>query len=217
MPHGAARGRAGVLLGAMLLSGCTGGGTVSSTAVASSPPPSPVTLLLRLDDLPLPGFTVQSGPSSLDVTRLAGGDPGLAEELRRDGVTGGATVRFFRAVPQLADANGPVDIIEVVESTASAAAAHRVFAAEAGRRDAEAGAVSLSTGPLGDEGHGDFTTASASGVVVAQTVLAWRVGDLVTVLTVRERLAGSPLAHALAVALPALVHQRGTTPQPAAA
>ena len=201
-------------LGAALIgcSNATGAGaTTSAVALRTS---SPETYLLGLDELPLPGFTVVVPSAAVTSADLTGGDQVRLDRLRADHFEAGATVRFFRSVADFANSNGPVDVISTVERFASVAGAGDAFTAEVQREDSAPGATPLSTGPLGDEGHGDLTTANVNGVTAAQTVLVWRTANLVSVLEVHERLSGSPLAHALAIARPQVARQGGATPAP---
>jgi hypothetical protein len=203
-----------VALAAVLL-GCSGG--LSS----SSPTPSgplltgpPASYLLQLDDLPLPGFTVATAAASVTAAELAAADQGRADGLRSAHLAAAARVRYFRPVADFATSNGPVDVISTVERFTTVAGASKGFTVEAAYQDSLPGAIPLSTGPLGDQGHGVLTTADSNGVPVARTVLVWRVANLVSILEVHERLGGSPLAHALNVARPQLVRQGGATPLP---
>lgn len=203
---------AGVLAG--LVAGCSGAASTSAT-----PPPAVHTAaaesyLLRLDELPVPGFTVQAAAALVDLATLAGGDQARADRLDADRFQSAASVRYFRPVGDLGNSNGPLDVLCTVLRFAAVAGAGDAFAAEAARQDAVTGATPLSTGPLGDQGHGDLTTADDAGIAVAQTVLVWRSANLVTILEVHERLGGSPLAHALQVARPLVARVGGATPPP---
>lgn len=201
-------------LGAVLL-GCSSatstGATASQVALRTG---SPESYLLRLDDLPLPGFTVATPTAALTTADVTGGDQVRLDRLHADHFEAGARVRYFRPVGDFANSNGPVDVISTVQRFAGIAGADDAFVAEVQRQDSASGATPLSTGPLGDEGHGDLTTANANGVTVAQTVLVWRTANLVSVLEVHERLAGSPLTHALTIAQPQVARQGGRTPAP---
>lgn len=197
------------------LAACSGGGT--STPTPSALPlrtAAPQTYLLTLDELPLAEFQVQDAPAAVDATTLAGGDQVRLDRLTHDQLQAAARVRFFRPVTDLGNSNGPVDVVATVERFAASDGAADAFTAEAQHQDSAPGATPLSTGPLGDEGHGDLVTADSAGVTVAQTTLVWRTVNLVSILVVRERLGGSPLAHALTVARPMLVRQGGATPLP---
>jgi len=64
-----------------------------------------------------------------------------------------------------------------------------------------------------DYAAGPNATA-ADGTALAQTTLVWRSVNLVCVLVVRERLAGSPLKDALLIATPQIARQGSATPAP---
>jgi hypothetical protein len=84
-----------------------------------------------------------------------------------------------------------------------------VFAALIAHLDAVTGAIPVTTGPLGDAGHADLVEVTDQGVTVAQVTLTWRVGDLVSMLVVRERQTGSPVQDALITAHPQVVREQG--------
>ncbi|HEY6377801.1 MAG TPA: hypothetical protein VI316_01340 [Candidatus Dormibacteraeota bacterium] len=197
------------------LLGCSSGAS-AGTSLAAEPLRSapPAAYLLQLDDLPLPGFTVDSPPAPVAVDGLAGGDQLRAARLRADHFAAAAQARYFRPTADFANSNGPVDVISTVERFASVSGAGDAFLAETQHQDSAAGSTPLATGPLGDQAHGVLVTADANGIPVARTVLVWRTANLVSILEVHERLAGSPLAHALAVAAPQVARQGGATPLP---
>jgi hypothetical protein len=177
-------------------------------ACGSSPSPSAPTLnraasayLLGLDQLKAPGFSAVEPAHSVDGTTLAANDPSLATALAAGGVQQAATVRYFRPVAALATANGPVDVRSTVIRCAGASGAGGVFAGERVHNDAVPGAVPASAGALGDDSHADQSRVTASdGTPLVEITLTWRIANLVSVLVVRGRDSGSPLADALILA-----------------
>ena len=165
-------------------------------------------LLLRLDELPAAGFTVTTAPSPVAVD-VAAGDEGVATALRGAGFRDAATARYFRAVPSLRTSNGPLDVTTTVLRFTSAQGATTGFAAMSKHMDSVGGTIPVSTGPLGDAGHGEVLEVTDQGVTVAQASLVWRSDDLVSLLVVRERDTGSPLQDALLVAHPQVVREQG--------
>lgn len=206
--------RALVVVAALLaVGGCGGGGSGSGSG---TPSPTPlahsgqaVDYLLRLDELTLPGFTAASAGAPTDATTLAAGDSALASALAAAGVRSAASARYFRSVPTLATANGPIDVLTTVVVCGGASAALSLFDALTKHFDAVPGAIAVSTGHLGDAGHGDLLEAAQQTVTVAQVTLTWRSGDLVTMLVVRERDTGSPVQDALIVARPQVLRLSG--------
>jgi hypothetical protein len=192
---------------------CGGDGSASASATPSPSgrvhPGSAVGDLLRLDELTLPGFTVASAPAEVDVAALSAGDSALASALASAGVRSAASARYFRSVPALATAEGPVDVTTTVLACGGPPGAATLLGAFAKHLDGVSGAIPVSTGPLGDGGHADVVEAVQDGVTVAQVTLAWRSGDLVSILVVRERNTGSPLADALIVARPQVQRLQG--------
>ncbi|HET9052205.1 MAG TPA: hypothetical protein VFO60_10930 [Candidatus Dormibacteraeota bacterium] len=197
------------LLGLAVAAGavsCGGGGTQT----ASSPTPhagSATDWLLRLDELTLPGFRVATGTGTIDPASLGAGDATVASAVRAAAVRSAAQAHFFREVPELATAGGPIDVTTTVVVCGSAGGATTLRDALARHLDGVPGATGVSTGPLADGGHADLSQATVQGVTVAQTTLVWRAGDLVSVLVVGERDTGSPVQDALVVAAPQVRRQ----------
>jgi len=179
---------------AALLAAC--GGPASPT-----PHPVPATrYLLSLDQLITPDFTVNEPPHTQDATALAGGDATVARTLRDAGLQSAATVRYVREI-DVSTANGPIDVIDSSAVFAGAAGAHRIFGDDVRRLDAQSGATSISTGPLGDEAHAaGVVRQAASGVALVQITVEWRVGNLLNILVVRGRNGGTRLDDALILA-----------------
>ncbi len=164
--------------GGLLLAACGSGGSLPSPLHTAAP----ATYLLSLDELRTPGFAVAEEPH------------GTA------GDCAAATVRYFREVPELALANGPLDVRSTVLRCASVAQAATAYAAAMKRTDAVGGATPESTGVLGDAAHADVLRVSSGGVGLVEVTLTWRSANLVSTLVMRERDAGNPLADALILA-----------------
>ena len=204
------RGRSLVLTCALasgVVSACAGASTSTSSPAPSPHAGTASDYLLRLDELTLPGFTVAGAPAAIDPATLAPGDAAVATALRSAGVRSAAQAHYFRAVADLATANGPIDVTTAVVACGGAAAATAVRDALARHLDARPGATGVSTGPLGDGGHGSLVETVSSGVTVAQATLVWRAGDLVSEVVVGERDTGSPVQDALIVAAPQVRRQ----------
>lgn len=184
---------------ALLLASCGSGGG------GASPSPTPrlftggtAGYLLTLDEIRIAGFTVNEPAHTLSLEQVAAGDTQLAVALRAAGMQQASTVRYFRDVPDLATANGFIDVRNTVLRFASAGQAHRGYLAEARHTDAVPHIVPESTDALGDEAHADqFTTTDPSGVQVVEDTVIVRNANLVDILVVRGRLGGTGLSDAL--------------------
>jgi hypothetical protein len=192
------RTSAGGLLLALALAGCGSG----------SPTPSPTLLsrsasssLLTLDELRTPGFTVNEPVHAVASAALAGDDAALGRALHGVSLRDAATERFFRDVPELATANGPLDVRSTVLRCDATAGGHGAYAALVAHTDAVAGILAESAGALGDEAHADeLRSTSPAGVPLVEVTLTWRVANVVAVLVVRGREGGTGLPDALILA-----------------
>lgn len=196
--------------------------TVLATASCGSGPPgppvptvvlrseTPSTYLLRLDELPLPGFTAAQPAHDVDAATLGGDDAGAAQRLRDAGLLAASRVDYFREVPSLDTDTGPVEVIATVLRFGDVTGADQGFAVLSARADAAPGAEPVSTGPLGAGGHATLIMATApDGVVAVQVLLVWHRANLVNQVVIRERLAGSPVEDALHTVAP-MVAREGT-------
>jgi hypothetical protein len=157
--------------------------------------------LLGLDQLKAPGFVAVEAAHSVSAESLAAGDTALAAALKSAGVQDAATARWFRSVPELSTANGPIDVRSTVFRCSSTAGAHSAYAALTRHTDAVPGMVAESAGPLGDEAHADELGSVASdGTRLVEITVSWRTANLVAVLVARGREGGSSLADALILA-----------------
>jgi hypothetical protein len=189
------------VVGAALLSGCSGSG-------GDSPAPTPAVFtrgaasyLLGIDQLRVAGFTVAEAPHAVGFGAASAGDSQLSVALRANGLQDGATVRYFRDVPDLATANGFIDVRSTVLRFAGGGPAHRAFLAEVRHTDAVPHVVPESTDALGDEAHGDLLTVTdADGVQVLEATVMVRNANLVELLVVRGRVGGTSLDDALILA-----------------
>jgi hypothetical protein len=112
-----------------------------------------------------------------------------------------ATVRYFREVPELATANGPVDVRSTVLRFGSVGDAHAAYGGLTKRVDAVPSMVPASAGVLGDEAHADqLMSVSPQGVELIEVTITWRVENVVAQLVVRGREGGTGLSDALILA-----------------
>jgi len=183
-----------------LLSSCGGGG--------GAPSPTPtlftrgaVAYLLTLDQLRVAGFTVDEAAHTVGSSGVSAGDPQLQTGLRAAGMRDAATVRYFRDVPDLATADGFIDVRSTVLAFSGGGPAHRAFLAEVRHTDAVPHIVPESTDALGDEAHADLlTVTSPDGVPVVELTVITRHANLVEIVVIRGRQGGTSLADALILA-----------------
>ena len=200
-PGGAAVAVA-ALGGAALVAVACGAGTGSESSSPACPGADPVSGLLHLDDLPLAGFTVTQAPQPVAAAALTGGDAAAAAALGGDGLVAAAQAHYFRQGVTLDTANGPVDVIVDAARFGDPAGAGHAYDQTVRRRDAEAGAAPVSTGPVGDSAHGDVILSSpAGGIPVVQYTVTVRVGALLDSVTVRGRQGGTGIGDAVVLAL----------------
>jgi len=167
------------LAGLLALAAC---GSSGAPVAPTLSPRSASSYLLTLDELRTPGFAVVEAAHSVSAACPA------------------ATERYFRAVPDLATANGPVDVRTTVLRCDTVAAASTAYATVTRQTDAVSGEVAESAGALGDVAHADELHTSGQGVGLAEVTLIWRTANLVSTLIVRERDTGGGLADALILA-----------------
>ena len=159
------------------------------------------TYLLTLDELRVPGFTVDEPAHTLGYDSASAGDPQLSTALHAAALQDAATTRFFRDVSELGTANGFIDVRSTVLRFPATGAAHRAYLAETRHTDAVPGIVAESTDALGDEAHaGQLTVTSPDGVQLIEVTVVVRNANLVELLIVRGRLGGTSLADALTLA-----------------
>ena len=165
--------------------------------------------VLRLDDLPSAGFTVVEAAHRIDAGAVAPAGVSAAT-LRGDGLVDAARARYLLPAPELATANGPLDVISLVERFGSTSGAAAAYASEVAALDHVAGAELLSTGPLGDAGHATIEAASVpTGITAVQVTLEWRSGALVNRLLVRGRQGATGLGDALILGRRQLAREPG--------
>jgi hypothetical protein len=186
-----------VAVAAGVLAGCSSATTTTTRVLTGSA----TRYLLQIDDLAAPGFAVAEAARTTSAAEIAGSDSVLASALRDGGMQGAAVVRYLNAVPQLATANGPLDVVSTVELFADATGAAAAYAATVRHTDAVSGAQVISTGSLGDASHADMLAATASDQTqVVQFTVTFRVANAVNVLVSRGRLGGTAIADALIIA-----------------
>jgi len=178
---------------AVLLGGC---GSPTSPLLLRGDPRG---YLLSLEQLPSPDFTVYSGAAATDAGWL---DTGSAATLTRDGFQAAATVEYLRQgeLVDLATSNGPITLTSAVARFASPGGAAAAVGSLASALNARAGAVPLSTGPLGDGGHAVSNSATLDSVAVVRITVVWRVANLVNSLAADGRSGGLDLDQLLPVA-----------------
>jgi hypothetical protein len=161
---------------------------------------APASYVLPLDRLPAAGFVAAEAPHPADAAALWG-QAAVQSALRAAGLSGVASAHYVRQVPELATANGPLDVVPTVAAFAAAAGAQDGMRRVVAELDARPGAGALSAGDLGDESHAITETALAGdGTRVVQVTVVWRVVNLVNELAVRGRLGGTGLGDAIVLA-----------------
>ena len=160
----------------------------------------PVQYLLKLAQLQSPDFTVKIPPTSQPAAGFASGNPTAQSQLTQAGLTGAASVTFFRTT-DFPTSNGPIEVVDSVVRFTGEDGAHEWFVADGDRLNKEQGAEAISTGALGDEVHATTQVATApDGVPAIQITLEWRVSNIVALLHVRGRYGGARLEDALVLA-----------------
>jgi hypothetical protein len=176
--------------------GC-GGTAAPSPSLLSGPPAAYV---LRLDQLPAAGFIADTQPQSVDAGALSS-DGAVVSGLRRDGLRGVATAHYLRTVPELATANGPLDVVATVAAFGTVTGAHTGMGRLATDADGRAGAGVVSAGDLGAESHAVTEAATTpDGTRVVQVTVIWRVANLVDEVAVRGRMGGTGVGDAVVIA-----------------
>lgn len=156
--------------------------------------------VLRLDQLPAPGFTAVMTPRVLDVSALSA-DSAVESAVGKAGLGGVAGAEYVNEAPVLATANGPLDIVATVAAFSAATGAHAAMARLAAALDARPGASGISAGDLGAESHAVSQTATATdGTAVVQFTVLWRVANLVNLMAVRGRVGGTGIGDAVVLA-----------------
>jgi hypothetical protein len=172
---------------------------------------APAGYVLRLDQLPAAGFVADASPHPVDATALAGAAE-VVSALRSAGLSGAASAHYVRAVPVLATANGPLDVVATVAAFSAVSGAHDAMGRLVAQIDGRPGAGVVSAGDLGAESHAVTETATASdGTRVVQVTVIWRVANLVNEMAVRGRLGGTGIGDAVVIA-----HRQADGEQPAA-
>ena len=180
-------------LATVTLAGC---GSTGSTTLTGDP----LRYLITIDQLVVADFTVSSHATHVTAETLAKGDAGVAAALAKGILQSAATVEYQRNV-QFITSNGPLDVVSTVERFASSGGASSLYASDVRRLDTLPGAITASTGPLGDEAHAVSTVkATPDGFMAVEITVEWRVANLVNVIVARGRYGGTRLDDALALA-----------------
>lgn len=186
---------------AVVLASCSGSGGGVPSPTPTFFTHSASSYLLALDQLRVADFTVADPAHTLGVDTASAGDTQLAVALRAAGMRDAATVRYFRSVPELATANGFLDVRSTVLRFASTGDAHRALLAEERHSDGVPSIVPESTDALGEEGHADqLGVTGPDGVQLVELTVMTRNANLVELLVVRGRLGGTSLSDALVLA-----------------
>jgi len=160
----------------------------------------PSSYLLTIDELQNAEFQIIEGPGAIDAAAV-GGDPATGARLAGFGLEAAADVRFFRDVSDVATSNGPLDVTASVARYRDANGATEAFALGIRQTEGHAGEQPVSTGPLGDAAHADQVSAKdASGTILMQFTVTWRLGNLVNVVIIRGRYGGARITDALTLA-----------------
>ena len=193
-PIGGGRVRVLVALMPMIaLAACGSESPALSTA-------DPLRLLLTIDQLVTPDFTVSVAAAHVNATALAGGDSTFATALTSDGLRSAASVEYQRDV-DFGTSNGPIDVVATVERFGGIDGAAAAYATTVTHLDALQGAVPASTGPVGDQAHAiSVVRSTPAGIPAVEITVVWRTGNLVNTIVARGRYGGTRLDDALALA-----------------
>jgi hypothetical protein len=197
VPWGTARAL-GVLALAALTGGCEGtGGTTTLDG-------DPGSYLLTLSQLPSPDFVVyqavkQVGPGWLDEAS--------STAVRKDGLVRAVAVEYYRNV-SFSTSNGAITLTVAVASFATTTGAAAAMIHLDTALDARAGAMPVSTGPLGEGAHAITTQGTVEGVGALQIIVVWRVDNLINSLVAEGRLGGLQLDQLLPVAATQTANER---------
>lgn len=202
---------AGLAGTAIALVGC--GGSASAPSATPCAAGGLAASLLRLDDLPAAGFTATEAPHPVDAGALVDGSTAAAAALRGDGLVAAALAHYFRQGVAVDTANGPVDVIVDAAQFPDSASAARAYDQTVTRRDAEPGAVAVSTGTIADSAHGDVTLSSPpGGTPLVQYTITYRAGTVLGSVTVRGRQGGTGVGDAVVLALRQVRRQCAASP-----
>ena len=189
----------GMLALAALAGGCGGAGVTMTLAG------DPGSYLITLEQLPSPDFTVYQAVKEVGAGWL---DPGSSTALDKDGLTRAAEVEFYRNV-SFSTSIGPITLTAAVADFTTTAGASTAMIRLDSALDSRAGAVPVSTGPLGAGGHATTTQGTAEGVGALQVIVVWRVDNLVNSLVAEGRLGGLQLDQILPLAAVQTANERG--------
>jgi hypothetical protein len=160
----------------------------------------PSSYLLTIDELQNAEFQTIEGPAAIGASAV-GGNPATGARLAGLGLEAAASVRFFRVVSDVSTTNGPLDVTASVARYRDVNGAAAAFALGIRQTESRAGEQPVSTGPLGDAAHADQVSAKdASGTILMQFTVTWRLGNLVNVVIIRGRYGGARITDALTLA-----------------
>jgi hypothetical protein len=149
----------------------------------------PSSYLITLSQLTSPDFIVYQAVAPVGAGWL---DQASSTAVRKDGLVRAAEVEYYREV-SFSTSNGPITVTAAVAAFTTTVGAAAAMIRLDTVLDARAGAVPVSTGPLGDSGHATTTQGTAGGVGALQIIVVWRVDNLVNSLVAEGRLGGLQL------------------------
>jgi len=162
---------------------------------------SPQALVLRLSQLPYPGFVKEKGSSNSGVIsnkKVAGGAPAVLRRIQAQGRESGYIATYDREVsPQ--EVVGPVVIESAAVTYKTAAGAASGFALEK-KALASASWEQVSTGKLGEQAVAFTETKEVDQTEYQSFVLDWRQANVVNEIRIAGNAATLDLTYALTLA-----------------
>ncbi len=181
---------------------------LTAPACGSSAPTTlhgtPGSYLITLSQLPSPDFIVYQAVKEVGPGWL---DEASSTTLRKDGLARAAMVEYYRNVA-FSTSNGAITLAVAVASFTTTAGAAAALIHLDTVLDARAGAVPVSTGPLGDGGLATTTQGTVEGVGAIQIIVVWRVDNLIDSLVAEGRLGGLQLDQILPIAAAQTANER---------
>jgi hypothetical protein len=181
---------------------------LTAAACGSSAPTTlhgtPGSYLITLSQLPSPDFIVYQAVKEVGPGWL---DEASSTALRKDGLARAAMVEYYRNV-SFSTSNGAITLAVAVASFTTTAGAAAALIHLDIVLDARAGAVPVSTGPLGDGGLATTTQGTVDGVGAIQIIVVWRVDNLIDSLVAEGRLGGLQLDQILPLAAAQTANER---------
>lgn len=156
--------------------------------------------MLKLDQLPAPGFTVSAPPHAVDPATIVATAADVTA-LKMAGLSDAASARYLQQAPVLATANGPLDVVASVITFSGVSGAHQGMGTLTRQVDGRPGTAAVSAGNLGAESHAVTQTATApDGTVVLEVTVLWRVANVLNEMVIRGRQGGTGIGDAVEIA-----------------